>query len=76
VLSIDADHHYYEDDIRALADLIGVENVLFGSDFPHAEGLAAPLRFVDDLVGFDARELRLIMRENTRRLIEPPSAAV
>jgi predicted TIM-barrel fold metal-dependent hydrolase len=66
---------YYEDDIRALADGIGVENVLFGSDFPHAEGLAEPLRFVDDLAGFDDRELRLILRENARRLIESPSAA-
>ena len=37
---------FYEDDIRALADAIGVEHVLFGSDFPHAEGLADPLAFV------------------------------
>jgi predicted TIM-barrel fold metal-dependent hydrolase len=49
--------------------------VLFGSDFPHAEGLAEPLRFVDDLAGFDERELPLILRENTRRGIESPSAA-
>ena len=34
---------YYEEDVRALADAIGVENVLLGSDFPHAEGLADPL---------------------------------
>jgi hypothetical protein len=29
----------------------------------------------DILAGFDERELRLILRENTRRLIESPSAA-
>ncbi len=40
---------FYEDDIRGLADCIGVEHVLFGSDYPHAEGLADPLAFVDDL---------------------------
>src|SRR5690606_19889116 len=31
---------YYEEDMRALADLIGVDKVLFGSDWPHGEGLS------------------------------------
>ena len=35
---------YYEEDLRKLADLIGVERVLFGSDWPHGEGLAQPDR--------------------------------
>ena len=39
------------------------------------EGLAEPFHFVHDPASFDERELRLIMRENTRRLIESPSAA-
>ncbi len=33
---------YYEEDLHALADLIGVERILFGSDWPHGEGLAEP----------------------------------
>ena len=40
---------YYEDDIRALASSLGAERVLFGSDWPHAEGLAEPASFIDDL---------------------------
>lgn len=60
---------FYEDDIRALADAIGVDHVLFGSDFPHAEGLAVPSAFVHDLHGFSDDEVRLIMRDNAKRLV-------
>jgi len=62
---------YYEDDIRDLADRIGSERVLMGSDFPHAEGLAEPLRFVEDLVGFSPDEIRGVMRDNARTLLTP-----
>ena len=55
---------YYEDDIRRVANVLGVDRVLFGSDYPHAEGLADPSSFVDDLEGFDEAEVRKIMREN------------
>ncbi|HYC53545.1 MAG TPA: amidohydrolase family protein [Candidatus Binatia bacterium] len=55
---------YYEDDIAELRDAIGADHILMGSDFPHAEGLAEPLTFADDLEGFGAAEIRLIMREN------------
>ncbi|HLM63701.1 MAG TPA: amidohydrolase family protein [Acidimicrobiales bacterium] len=59
---------FYEDDIRGLADAIGVDHVLFGSDWPHAEGLAVPTDFFEDLHGFDADEIRTIMRDNGRAL--------
>ena len=55
---------YYEDDIRTLVDTIGADHVLFGSDWPHAEGLAEPTDFVHDLQGFSDDEVRLIMRDN------------
>jgi hypothetical protein len=62
---------YYEEDVRALADRIGVERVLLGSDWPHAEGLAEPIRFLDELKEFSADETRLVMRENGMRLLRP-----
>jgi predicted TIM-barrel fold metal-dependent hydrolase len=62
---------YYEDDIRELADRIGAERVLMGSDFPHAEGLADPVRFVDDLPGFAPEELRRVLHDNGRALVTP-----
>ena len=64
---------YYEDDIRGLADTLGADRVLFGSDWPHAEGLANPRSFVDDLHGFADDEIRLIMRDNAEFLSRPPA---
>ena len=59
---------YYEDDLLALRDAIGADRILFGSDYPHAEGLADPSSFVNDLDGFTDDEIRLIMRENALAL--------
>ena len=60
---------YLEEDLRALADLIGVERILFGSDWPHGEGLAQPLDFARELSAFDEAEVRRIMRENCLELL-------
>ncbi len=60
---------YYEDDIARLRDLIGADHVLFGSDYPHAEGLAIPTDFIHDLKDFDEDEVRLVMRENAMALL-------
>jgi predicted TIM-barrel fold metal-dependent hydrolase len=62
---------YYEDDIREVTDAIGASQVLMGSDWPHAEGIANPIRFIDELVDFSDEEVRLIMRDNTRKLVTP-----
>ena len=64
---------YYEDDIRVLADALGVDHVIFGSDWPHAEGLAEPKAFVEDLDGFGDDEIRRIMHDNAAALSQPPS---
>jgi len=63
---------YYEDDIQRLRTLIGSERILFGSDFPHAEGLAEPTEFIADLDGFSPEEVRLIMHDNAQSLIAAP----
>ena len=60
---------YYEEDLRALADLIGVDKVLFGSDWPHGEGLADPLQFTKELDGFSDAEIRKVMRDNVLALL-------
>ncbi len=63
---------YYEDDIAAVKEVIGVEHLLFGSDWPHAEGTGGSLIFADDLrlQGFDEDEIHVIMNENGREF--PP----
>ena len=55
---------YFEDDPRVLADAIGVERVLFGSDWPHGEGLALPADYEKELHDFSEAEVRRIMRDN------------
>ena len=60
---------YYEEDLRKLADTIGVQHVLFGSDWPHGEGLADPAAFVDELTDFSPAEQLQIMRTNCAELI-------
>jgi hypothetical protein len=47
--------------------------MIFGSDYPHAEGLADPKSFVDDLPNFSAGDVRLVMRENALALSQPRS---
>lgn len=60
---------YHEEDIGALCELIGTDHVLFGSDFPHPEGLAEPSEFAEPLAHLPAAGLRDVMRENARRLV-------
>jgi predicted TIM-barrel fold metal-dependent hydrolase len=55
---------YYEDPLTELRDELGAGHVLFGSDFPHGEGLADPISFVHDLDGFSSAEIRQVMRDN------------
>ena len=61
---------YYEDDMALLKDAVGVENLLFGSDFPHTEGLPEPTQFVKDIPSFTPEETKAIMRDNVLEL--PP----
>ena len=62
---------YYEDDLEALKGALGSDRVLFGSDWPHAEGLAVPTDFIHDLKGYDEAEVRLVMRDNALSLLSP-----
>ena len=67
---------FWEEDLGALADVIGVERVLFGSDFPHPEGLADPMSYVDELAGLDESSVRKIMGGNLARLMNVEDAMV
>jgi predicted TIM-barrel fold metal-dependent hydrolase len=58
-----------EDDIPGLIDLIGADHVLMGSDWPHAEGTAAPADFARCLGSIDDASARLIMHDNIAGLI-------
>jgi predicted TIM-barrel fold metal-dependent hydrolase len=61
---------FYEDSARELGDLLAIENVLFGSDWPHAEGLRHPLDFLDDITDLTPAEQKLVMCDNLKNLLE------
>jgi len=60
---------YHEEDIVELARLVGPSQVLFGSDFPHPEGLAKPAEFAEEIAALSEADQRLILRENALRLV-------
>ena len=60
---------YYEDDLPELAKAIGVDKILFGSDWPHGEGLESPVSFTEELVGFSDADIRKVMRDNALDLL-------
>jgi predicted TIM-barrel fold metal-dependent hydrolase len=60
---------FWEEDLGALAELIGVDHVLFGSDYPHPEGLADPVSYIDELEALDEGSVGKIMGGNLARLM-------
>ena len=50
--------------------LIGVENVVFGSDYPHPEGMYDPVTFVDELEGLPPADQASIMGGNLARIMK------
>ena len=66
---------YPEDPIAEIVDQIGTAQcVMMGSDYPHAEGVPAPIDFVHEgLQGVSPENVRAIMYENGRRMM--PKAA-
>ncbi len=60
---------FIEDDMHKLTDLIGVDRVLFGSDYPHPEGKGDPITYAEDLTGFSETDQAKIMGGNLSRLL-------
>ncbi|HTR70425.1 MAG TPA: amidohydrolase family protein [Mycobacteriales bacterium] len=61
---------FWEENMGELAELLGEDHVLFGSDYPHPEGLAEPANYVDDLKAYLPDELvEKIMGGNLTRLM-------
>ncbi|MEM9256087.1 MAG: amidohydrolase family protein [Pseudomonadota bacterium] len=62
---------FWEDDVNEVAQYMGVNRVIFGSDWPHIEGMPTPLDYVVELDQFSAAEKQLILRDNARELNTP-----
>jgi predicted TIM-barrel fold metal-dependent hydrolase len=61
---------FWEDDVEEVVDHVGAERVVFGSDWPHIEGMPEPLDYVRELKAFDAATQRRILADNAAELTE------
>ena len=64
---------FWEDSLHGLIDLVGAERICFGSDYPHAEGLAEPLGWAKQIDDLPQEAVERIMGGNMFSLI--PAAA-
>jgi len=63
---------YPEENVQRVVAEVGIEPIVFGSDFPHGEGLARPLQYVDaQLAAFSADDQRRIMRDTMETFLAP-----
>ena len=59
---------FWEDDVHEVVEHMGVDRVIFGSDWPHIEGMPRPLDYAAELKAFDDDGRRKILRDNAREL--------
>jgi predicted TIM-barrel fold metal-dependent hydrolase len=71
-------HAFHEPDPKGLLDLgIPADHLMFGSDFPHPEGMADPLAYSEVVESLTPGDQELVMGGTLRRLmrIDEPAAA-
>ncbi|MCK9900913.1 amidohydrolase [Frankia sp. Cpl3] len=65
---------FWEEDLAELAQLLGEDHVLFGSDYPHPEGLASPRSYLKELEHLPEPLVRKMMGGNLAQLMKVPAA--
>ena len=63
-------HIFQDPNPVELIRMLGVENSLFGSDFPHPEGLRDPLAFSEQITELTPQERALVMGGNLAHLMK------
>jgi predicted TIM-barrel fold metal-dependent hydrolase len=61
---------FWEDDVNEVVKLMGDTHVIFGSDWPHIEGMPEPLDYVAEIAHFSPETQRRILRDNALALNE------
>jgi len=62
---------FWEDDVNEVVQLMGAERVLFGSDWPHIEGMPEPLDYVPELAKLTDAERKAVLVDNVVELNTP-----
>ena len=66
-------HPFHEEDPVGLVKILGSSHVVFGSDYPHPEGLADPVSWVDQLEGMPHDDIARIMGGNIAEVLKVPA---
>jgi predicted TIM-barrel fold metal-dependent hydrolase len=61
---------FWEDDVYEVVELMGANRVIFGSDWPHIEGMPKPLDYAAEVKELDGADQRLVLRDNALALNE------
>lgn len=61
---------FYEDSVAELAEVMPIDNICFGSDWPHPEGLARPEDFFVDIKDLSVGDQKKVMSTNLKNLLD------
>jgi predicted TIM-barrel fold metal-dependent hydrolase len=59
---------FWEDDVYEVVDLMGADRVIFGSDWPHIEGMPQPLDYAVEVKELDVAAQGLVLHDNAVEL--------
>ena len=62
-----------EENVDRVVEAVGIEPIVFGSDFPHGEGLPEPQAYLGQLKNFTEDQVKTVMRDNLARFLDLPS---
>ena len=65
-------HAFSEPDPLGLIELLGVQNTMWGSDFPHPEGMRDPLAFSEEIESLPPDARKAVMGGNLEQLLGKP----
>jgi predicted TIM-barrel fold metal-dependent hydrolase len=63
-------HPFHEEDSKGLVDLVGIDKICFGSDYPHPEGMYDPVTYVDDIESLPKADQAKIMGGNLAAIMK------
>jgi predicted TIM-barrel fold metal-dependent hydrolase len=66
---------FWEDNAVTSAEVLGIDRCLFGSDWPHTEGLPEPREYEHEIASLGADAVQRIMRDNAAALSTPLGTA-
>ena len=71
-------HPFHEEDVLGLVEAVGADRVVFGSDYPHPEGLFDPVTWVDEIDALPPADQAKIMGGNLAGImgVDPAETAL